>query len=52
MNIQYTPGIKGIRQWHIIYIPNDNTQNYPFARLHLVVEILTLNLMNQKIKIQ
>ena len=37
-------GSKGIRQWLknwcTMYIPNDDTQNYPFCRLHLVVETL------------
>ena len=33
----------------LMYIPNDDTQNYPFCRLKLVVE--TLNLMNKLIKI-
>ena len=32
-----TQGSKGIRQW-LMYIPNDNTKNYPFCRLKLVVE--------------
>ena len=33
----------------LMYISKDNTQNYPFYRLKLVVE--TLNLINQPIKI-
>ena len=33
------------------YIPNDDTQNYAFFRLQLVIETLTLNLMKQPIKI-
>ena len=33
-------GYKWIRQWLIpfMYIPNDDTQNYLFCRLQLVVE--------------
>ena len=34
----------------LMYIPNNDTQNYLFYTLKLVVE--TLNLMNQPIKIQ
>ena len=34
----------------LMYIPNDNKQNYPFYRLQLVVEtVKTLHLMNQPI---
>ena len=36
-----------------MYIPNVNTQNYPFYRLQFVIvwNISTLNLKNQAIKI-
>ena len=34
----------------LMYIPNNDTQNYPYCRLQLVVR--TLNLINQQIKIQ
>ena len=33
----------------LMYIQNDDTQNYPFRRIKLVVE--TLNLINQPIKV-
>ena len=37
----------------LMYIPNDDTQNYPYCRLQLAVEIIcTFNLINQPIKIQ
>ena len=29
---------------NLLYIPNDDTQNYPFCRLQLVVEILDTQL--------
>ena len=35
----------------IMYIPNDDTQNYPFCTLQSV-DKLTLNLMNRRNKIQ
>ncbi len=36
----------------LMYIPNDDLQNYPFFRLQLVVlNDWTLNLMNQPTKI-
>ena len=34
--------------YELMYIPNDNAQNYPWSRLQLLVE--TLKLMNQPIK--
>ena len=37
-NYQQNQGSKGIRQWPIKYIPNDDTQNYPLSRLKLVNE--------------
>ena len=39
---------KGIRQW-LMCIPNDDTQNYPFCRLKLVVESIgqTIRLVYQ-----
>ena len=38
----------------LMCIPNDDTQNYPFCRVELVVETFgwTLNLINQPIEIQ
>ena len=37
----------------LIYIPNDDTQNYPLCRLQFVVETLAtqLNLPNKSIKV-
>ena len=35
----------------LVYIPNGDTQNYPFIRLQRVVKT-TSNLINQLIKIQ
>ena len=36
-----------------MFIPNDNTQNYPFCRLQLVdVKLLDIILFNQPIRIQ
>ena len=29
-----------------MYIPNDDTQNYPFCKLKLVVETLNIQLIN------
>ena len=36
----------------LLYIPNDDKQNYPFCRLQLVVETFGHNLINQPIEIQ
>ena len=36
----------------LMYILNDDTQNYPFYKLQLVVETFRLNSINQPIKIR
>ena len=42
-------GSKGIKQ--LMYIFNDDTQNYPFCRLQIGGgNVTTLNLLNQPIK--
>ena len=38
--------------YKLMYILNDDTQNYPFCRLQLVVDPFGLNIMNKPIKIQ
>ena len=39
-NCLFLQGSKGIRQWmyKLMYIPNDDTQSYPFCNVKLVVE--------------
>ena len=37
---------------NLMYIPNDNTQNYPFFILQLVVETLGLNILTNQNSIQ
>ena len=45
-------GFKGIRQWPInCTSPNDDTQNNLLCTLQLMLNGLTLNLMNQPIKV-
>ena len=43
---EYVQGSKGIRHWYkLIYIPNDDTPNYPFCSLELGVKILDTKLI-------
>ena len=50
MKIKVTQGSKGIRQWPINISTSptiDNTQNYPFYRLQLVVETFGQSTKNE-----